>query len=281
MQPQQPGIASVQPAVAVVSESLKAVLRDAGTNTSLEAWCLQEGLLNAMDFALLCSKEEQVDEKITAHGMLHATHPIVVGALRDKIAIRKAWTLARSSMDRENKQAEAGTALEAPLHSRTALHLQEAWQNYHHFRLSNAMMLIATTMATIYRQLHANPRQLAIFLPQNLRTQACVLPGAKRLLTMSKTGNIEAQGEVADACDGHHDLYIRLRAFFYTIAYFLLGCRASSPSSRQSTRLNCSCSLFSTATAATWPHSASTSPLGPTPHRGSRKGSGLRGPSLT
>ena len=95
MQPQQPGIASVQPAVAVVSESLKAVLRDAGTNPSLEAWCLQEGLLNAMDFALLCSKEEQRDEKITAPGMLHATHPIVVGALRDKIPIRKAWTLAR------------------------------------------------------------------------------------------------------------------------------------------------------------------------------------------
>ena len=85
------------------------------------------------------------------------------------------------------------------------------------------MMLIATTMPTIYRQLHANPRRLAIFLPQNLRTQACVLPGAKRLLTMSKTGNIEAQGEVADACDGHHDLYIRLRVFFYTIAYVSFG----------------------------------------------------------
>ena len=85
------------------------------------------------------------------------------------------------------------------------------------------MMLVAPTVATLYRQLHANPRQLAIFLPQNLRTQACVLPGAKRLLTMSKSGNIEAQGEVADLCDGHHDLYIRLRAFFYTIAYVSFG----------------------------------------------------------
>lgn len=168
-------------------------------------------------------KRNRVDEKITAPGMLHATHPIIVASLRDKIAIRKAWTLARSSMDRENKQAEAGTALEAPLHSRTAFHLQDAWQNYHHFRLSNAMMLIATTVATLYRQLHANPRQLAIFLLQNVRTHACVLPGAKWLLTMSKTGNIEAQGEVADACDRHHDLYIRLQAFFYTVAYVSFG----------------------------------------------------------
>lgn len=56
-----------------------------------------------------------------------------------------------------------------------------------------------------------------------------MLPGAKRMLIMSASGQIQAQGEMADTCDGHRELYIRMRAFFSTIAYVSFGLEGLFP----------------------------------------------------
>ena len=178
-------------------------------------WLKKEGVTTSLDYALLVSDEKEVQAKIIeASGVEFAT-------LGERTAVAKTWWLCRSASDRQ-KGLRAGTVTkdkqDEPLDNDVIDDLHLKWNKRHRFRIPAARLLVDSLFARRYRQINAPAKKLTVIMPEQLRTLDCVERRSGLALICADGKQVQTEEVIADEVQGHHELYIRVRADFTTMA---------------------------------------------------------------
>ena len=201
-----------------LSKDLSALLTEADTPADFGAWLEKEGILTPPAFALLAATEEKVDDRIVKPAVAGG---VKLESLKANVSIAQAWVLARAAMNRDSDIRSGRTEVrdDEPLSEHVRTDLDAAWYAKHRFHLSSARKLTDSLMGSMFRQIHGSPTKLNVLLPEQMRTQACMFRKSGTQVVVTPGEQLRAQTVVADEVRGVHDLYVRLRAWFSTVAF--------------------------------------------------------------
>ena len=133
-------------------------------------WLKTEKIETLEDIALLTSAETSVDKDII--DMANAGGAKVSGAM-EKVAVRRLWLTARGLYDQKTAlttsrnvalASPSSINLDQPLSAELQISTDAAWMQKHGFTLPTAHMVMASSLGRIYRQAHAKPPELSVWL---------------------------------------------------------------------------------------------------------------------
>ena len=168
-------------------------------------------------FGLVASTEAALEDRFFP--VLKAAG-IKIEELDVMISVKKAWLLSRGQVDKDANMASGRIpqhAMNDPLPTGTRLGLTEAWKSKYGFTLSNDRLLSEALIGQLFRELTASPRRMSILVAEALRLQSSIHGSGKQIATIQ--GNLLAAEEViADQVTNSLELYMRMKAFFNTVA---------------------------------------------------------------
>ena len=134
-----------------------------------------------------------------------------------RVPVTKAWLACRKFLS----QTEQVDRIDEGLPQSVERSLVSRWRGRHNFELIGDMMLIPQTQKKIYGIITASPRQVPVLLAEALRPSTTFASGQDTLqkLTRNDQGEAHFKEVVVDEVRGRFELYKRLRAFFWTVAY--------------------------------------------------------------
>ena len=129
--------------------------------------------------------------------------------------------MARQSMKISEARASQGPdALELPIPEPDEKDIKSKWKSRHDIVLGNGRLLIATLQGWLCREVTAKPMpRLSTYLIEQMRTLGCLDKRSAQALLILPSGPVRSQELVADVAKDHLQLFIRIRAFFSTMAY--------------------------------------------------------------
>ena len=101
-------------------------------------------------------------------------------ALNEMVSLKQFWLACRKCTDSFSTDYGPAPAIAAPLAESDKAKLSDNWQKKHSYITPSDMMLNDRLLDQLYRELHAKPRKLSVYIMQNLRTQSAIAP--RRLL---------------------------------------------------------------------------------------------------
>lgn len=177
-------------------------------------WLKDEELLEPIDVALLAATESEVDAKIIAASQIRN--------LRTKhiVAIKKVWLQCKAIKDKDVAR-RTGTLREdeeEPLDEPTVTEINQAWATRHGFSLGTHRLIADGQFGKIYRETTAQPPKFSIFLLEKIRLLNSIDPKKGQVLVMQPGRSAEVTEIVVEEVRGHHELWLRVRALFTSIA---------------------------------------------------------------
>ena len=203
-------------------DELKALLVAAETPPEFEKFLTDKKLLQVDQLALMASDEDRLEDKIFP---ILKTASVPMDDLTAQISIKKAWSLARTSMN-ENKKVQIGsTATTDVLPSPTRDNIVQSWKRYHNFSLSGERLLTEQLIKSLYNELKAGPPKLSIYFLENLRTQCSLTSSSKLAMPRELKPGVPIVMEevIADEVMSSIQCYERGRAFFSTVAWVCIA----------------------------------------------------------
>ncbi len=190
----------------VLSKELKGILTQAAAPVAFEAWLTREELTQPEDLALLASEEKEVQVAIIdASGLRDAS-------LKDKVAIKKCWWIARSQADRSSgvTSGRVQEKSDQPLNDTVVEDLHTQWARRHNFAIPTHRLLADTLLGQVYRGLHSSPPKISIILPESIRLLSATERRSGQALVLQPNSTVHCQEVVSDELTGHHELWKRV-----------------------------------------------------------------------
>ena len=196
-----------------VTPELERILHRARAAVQLSTFLEKQQLFGVDDVALLCTKEELLDETLVA---LAKAAGVPCDSLAENVCIKKVWALCREAFatGRHGQPASQTEQDDQVLPGEVKRSLDGQWEACHGFVLNTFRLLSETQQNKIYRMSHAAPRAFPIVLLESMRL-LCRLTDGKPVKAASSTKDSNVSEEVS----GVFEFWTRLRAFFTTLAY--------------------------------------------------------------
>ena len=194
-----------------VTPELEKILHRARAPNQLSIFLEKEQLFGVDDVALVCTKEELLDETLIAPAKAGG---VPCDSLAEKVCIKKVWALCREAFatGRHGQPASQTEQEDQALPDEVKRSLDGQWEVCHGFVLNS--LLSEAQQNKIYRMSHGAPRAFPIVLLESMRL-LCRLSDGKSVKAASSAKDSNASEEVS----GVFELWTRLRAFFTTLAY--------------------------------------------------------------
>jgi hypothetical protein len=178
---------------------------------------IAQGIKSADDFGRLCATEEKVKDEIIEPAK---AANVKFDTLVTKSVIVQLWGVCRETMKTQAAaKDDVNNTADAPIPKPSADDIAKVWKSLHSFVLPEDWLLTAGLQGKVWRAITADTPTVPVMLVEHLRTlankdkpvgaQLCLVPGRVA----------ETIGVVADSCTKPIELYMRIRAFFYTVAY--------------------------------------------------------------
>ena len=97
--------------------------------------------------------------------------------------------------------------------------IKDKWSKRHSWILSDSLLLIRPLQAKLHKELTFVPPNMGVYAMEQLRTMACLEIKTATLLQIEPGEAVKRVEIAADAVAGHWQVYIRVRACFFTCAY--------------------------------------------------------------
>ena len=106
---------------------------------------------------------------------------------------------------------------DAPIPLQDDAEIFKKWKEKHDVVLPDSHLLIANQQEKLWRDFGLETPQISVWLAESLRTRACVKPVAGLQLAVIPGRAAEGIEVIADCVGKSFEVYIRVRAFFYTL----------------------------------------------------------------
>ena len=121
--------------------------------------------------------------------------------------------------DRRHKETPVDPNVEAPIPEPEAVDIAKRWDDRHNFVLPDNQLLIPNQQGKMWRDFHADPHALSVWLGNKLRPRSFLdLPSGNQLAVVPGQ-TVRAVEVIADDVVRSFDLFARIRAFFMTAAF--------------------------------------------------------------
>jgi hypothetical protein len=197
-----------------IAQCLKRLMHGLTFPDKFEEFLLVQGILTASDYATLAAEETLVKAEIIDPAK---SAEVLFTKLEHKVSVTKLWVLCKDSGSKPG--GSVAGASEDSMPEETVKDVKESWFKKLGFHPPDAMLLIAETQTKIWRSVTLRPARVDVFMIEKLRTlanserpfgtQVSVVPGQA----------VEAQAVVVDVASKHIEIYLRVRAYFMTVAY--------------------------------------------------------------
>ncbi len=202
---------------ATISPDLQGIYNECNISQAAADWLMTQGVLSPLEFALLAQKEDEITSKVIAP-VKTAGH--VVESMQSTLSYTKCWVLCRRAMSRDEERVKSGLNNEdQPLPQETDKTYRQAWQRRRNFPLGTDRLLTSNLQNRLHRGLSSRPRRMEIFLIEQLRTMGCTERKAQQAMLVQAGQPVRGTEVYDDAARSHFELWIRIRAFFTTIAF--------------------------------------------------------------
>ena len=200
-----------------LEQRLATILTTCGVPVPFAAWLDAEGLTSATDLGLLATSEDNVKSNILD---VAASAGVKFETLKQRLALTKAWLQCRAITDREHgvRCGKLREHEDEPLDLTVVLDIETKWHNRHKFNLPTARVLVDPLLAKRFRQVNSTPRKFSVLMAEQIRTRACPTKATSKALVQGGDGTVGVEESVADGIFDHHELFVRIRADFTTIA---------------------------------------------------------------
>ena len=214
-----PGTLSIPPYNGVpMSILFNNMCSKAGLENDFMAWLVGQDIRDEETFA--CAADSQADVRdivkaAKASGVTFAT----VGK---EACVMKLWHACRKAISVEECKPAVTTPAadkDAPIPPEVELGLKREWDRRHTFVIPTSSVLVASLQGRIYRALLEDPPRLEITLAEALRPMSCTDKAMGTMLAVVPGRAIEPIAVVADSVPRPFDLYLRVRAWFFSLAF--------------------------------------------------------------
>ena len=205
--------------MAALSDKLQEFLKKAKLKEDVGEWLLARGVTTYEEVALLAD-----DLPGVTPGLFAVMKAADVESMKEMIAIvncKKLWRLCKDQdeLDRKVPGSSAEVTGEMPIPQADHHLITEAWTDKHNMVLPDSQLLIPTHQGKMWREANMTPPQVSTWLAQTLRTRACLNNTMGTQLAVVPGRGVEAIEVVADAIEKAFELWVRIRAFFMTLAF--------------------------------------------------------------
>ena len=189
----------------------------AGLENDFMAWMVNQDIRDEETWACAADTQADVRELVKtakAAGVKFAT----VGK---EACVMKLWHACRKATSGDDgKQTTAPPAdKDAPIPPEVELGMKREWDRRHSFVIPTSSVLVASLQGKIYRGLLEDPPRLEITLVEALRPMSCTDKALGTMLAVVPGRSIEPVTVVADTVLRPFDVYLRVRAWFFTLAF--------------------------------------------------------------
>ncbi len=204
------------------SEELKAICsRIDFAPQALIDWFASEELGTPAAVGVICTKEDDVPTAIITNLADHGTFRI-----KQRGAITRVWLLCRQDITRDEARA-AGRVnqqhADEPISSEVTDPCYALWLKKYGVRILSAKLLVDTMLNSLNRELATRPRRLAVRLAETLRTANCISKQDSHALVIRPGQQATRSTEVNDEVTDKYNLFIRVRAWLYSIAFLTVA----------------------------------------------------------
>ena len=191
-------------------------------------WLKTEKIETLEDIALLTSAETSVDKDIIDMANAGTGGGAKVSGAMEKVAVRRLWLTARGLYDQKTAlttsrnvalASPSSITLDQPLSPELQISTDAAWMQKHGFTLPTAHMVMASSLGRIYRQAHAKPPELSVWLLEKIRTIDCADAKTTTALTIVNGKHPAFEEIFAEEVEDHYQIFLRTRALFSSIAF--------------------------------------------------------------
>ena len=146
-----------------VTPELEKILHRARAPNQLSIFLEKEQLFGVDDVALVCSKEELLNETLIAPAKAAG---VPCDSFAEKVCIKKVWSLCREAFatGRHGQPASQTEQEDQTLPDEVKLSLDWQWEACHGFVLNTFRLLSETQQNKVYRMSHGAPRAFPIVL---------------------------------------------------------------------------------------------------------------------
>ena len=205
--------------MAAISAKLQDFITQSNLKEDVAKWLVTVGILGYEEVALLAD-----DLAGVTPGFFAVMKAANVESMKEVIALvncKKLWRLCKDQdeLDRKVPGSSAEVTGEMPIPQADHQLITEAWTNRHNMVLPDSQLLIPTHQGKMWREANMAPPQVSTWLAQTLRTRACLNNTMGTQLAVIPGQSVEAVEIVADAIEKSFELWVRIRAFFMTLAF--------------------------------------------------------------
>ncbi len=177
-------------------------------------WLSDNQIRTCEDFGVMAAEEKDVTPEIIA---VAAADGVKFERPMDKIAVRKLWIACRRVM--QGVGTPKSLTDESVIPEDVDLDMGSAWGKLHGFQLPDSMLLIKTLQCRIWRGVAAVPPQVDVYLAETLRPMSCMDKSLQQSLALVPGKAPEVVSAAVDVVTKPIELWMRVRAFFMTLAY--------------------------------------------------------------
>jgi hypothetical protein len=201
--------------VMACTPQLDSILTSNSVKVEFRTWLLTAGVSSVNDFVWAARSDKAfVDPELIDGCQLQLN-------LMEKVSIRKAWWVAKTSLDKEETAAKLVVSAvpdSTPISAEDAKNLHDAFFHKHAFKLGTKRLLADDLQGRLLRELSCSPKRLKLMLPESLRGAGSLSPSVGA--SFSLVGGQFTQGELVAPEDVGNtiELYLRLRALCNTLS---------------------------------------------------------------
>ena len=215
-----------------LSDELVAIMRKVQhCPQQLVDWAVDEEMLTPGSIGAITKEEEKVPTLLTA--LLPDQTALKI---RHKSSVVQVWWLCRTQMTREDNLSSGRVRADddKPLDAEVMDPCHVEWVKKNGYRLLSCRLLVESTLRSLYNELGSKPRKLTVRLGENLRTQTCMHKSERSALVFrpgqTPTATVDINDEVVDK----YNLWLRIRAWLYSIAFLTISEKFLSPAKADS-----------------------------------------------
>ena len=200
------------------------LVEDSKCRTAFNEWLIEQELIDIESFGRAAPTEDLLATEVTAAAKSDGVDFKIIG---DKACVAKLWAACRDALASAslapygNLLAPRGAAPDPALgmSEGTENTMKGLWLTRHAWLMPDSLLLVRPLQAKLHRELNAVPPVLGVYAMEQLRTMACLETKTATLLQVEPGEAVKGVEIAADTVAGHWQIYMPVRACFYTCAY--------------------------------------------------------------
>ena len=203
----------------VFEAKFEGLVQDSKCPTAFCDWLGKQKLLDIESFSSAAASELLLKTEVTD---VAKSDGVAFKNIGETSTVATLWRACRRSLTDGGQAATLRGAMPDPatgLSEGTERSIKEKWLKRHSWILSDSLLLIRSLQAKLHKELTSVPPNMGVYAMEQLRTMACLETKTATLLQI-EPGEVVKGIEIAtDSVAGHWQVYMRVRAFFFTCAY--------------------------------------------------------------